>query len=56
MVGAAFCGKLRDLDHYLQPAESSEDRQQNNAALLGFLLKMKRKGVPMTIERVTRVA
>lgn len=52
-AGAAFAGKLQDLDHYLP---ENAEAKQNNAALLGFLLKLKRKGVPMTVERVERAA
>lgn len=53
-AGASFGGKLQDLDHYL-PTEGGE-KPQSVAALFGFLMKMRRKGLPMTVERIERAA
>lgn len=50
MIGAAFGGKLRSLDHYLNAGKP--DQSRGGAALLGALRAMKRKGVSMRIERV----
>lgn len=51
LVGAAFAGKLKPLNHYLA---STEDKSRGGAALLGALMAMKKKGVPMTIERIRK--
>lgn len=51
--GAAYAGKLKSLDHYLA---STEDKSRGGMAMLGALLAMKKKGVSMTIERVSRAA
>lgn len=51
--GAAFAGKLKPLDHYLT---STEDKSRGGAALLGALMAMKKKGVPMKIERLKKTA
>ncbi|MFA9205025.1 MAG: hypothetical protein ACEQSH_01075 [Bacteroidia bacterium] len=50
--GAAFAGKLKPLDHYLP----DQDKSRGGAALLGALLAMKKKGVPMQIERIRKAA
>lgn len=54
-AGAAFAGKLQNLAHYL-PTKGEQSPQQSSAMLFGFLMKMKRKGVPMTVERIERAA
>lgn len=51
-VGLAFGGKLKDLKHYLQ--DESEDASRGGAALLGALIAMKKRGVPMQIERLRK--
>lgn len=53
MVGPATAGKLRDLDDYL-PSDTIE-RTKGSAQALGFLFKLKRKGIPMTIEKIERL-
>lgn len=52
MNGAAFAGKLGSLDRWLP----TEDKSRGGAALLGALRAMKKKGVPMTIERIGKKA
>lgn len=53
MIGLAYAGKLKPLDHYL---DKDEDKSRGGAALLGALKAMKQRGVPMTIERVRKRA
>jgi ribosomal protein L18E len=54
MVGAAFVGKLKTLSEYLASL-MPEEQANTNAALLSALFKLKRKGVPMKIERIERL-
>jgi hypothetical protein len=44
--------RLNRLSEYLQPIHSAQN--DGAQALLGALFKMKRKGVPMKIERIER--
>lgn len=53
MNGAAFAGKLGPLERWLP---ETDDKSRGGAALLGALLAMKKKGVPMQIERVRKAA
>lgn len=53
LIATASVGKLKPLEHYLA---SSEDKSRGGAALLGALVAMKKKGVPMVIERVGKKA
>lgn len=62
MTGAAWGGNLPPLDKLLAPetAPASKgkfvsDEQRASASLLGFMFKMKRRGVPMEIERIERL-
>jgi hypothetical protein len=48
LTGAAFVGKLKTFAEY-----NASDVNPNGAALLGVLFKMKRRGVPMQIEKVS---
>lgn len=53
MIGNAMAGKLGGIEQYMpKEGEASDD----GTLLLGFLMKMKRKGVPMKFERIERAA
>lgn len=53
MSGLAYAGKLRALEDYL-PGPANEGTK-GAAQALGFLFKLKRKGIPMTIEKIERL-
>lgn len=53
MIGKAFAGKLGPIDQYFA---NPEDKSRGGAALLGALMAMKKRGVPMKIERVRKAA
>jgi hypothetical protein len=48
LTGAAFAGELKTFAEYNTP-----DVNPKSAALLGALFRMKRRGVPMQIEKVS---
>lgn len=53
LAGLAFVGKLKSLS---ESFGSDEERQDTPGSMkvLGLLLKMRRNGIPMEIEKVTR--
>jgi hypothetical protein len=52
-TGAASVGKLKSPDEYMPTV----DRQTTPGAmkLVGFMQRLKRRGIPVTIERIERV-
>lgn len=58
LTGLAFVGKLKTFDEHFPPSVEAEQSQAGlspeGAKILGALFKLKRKGVVMTFEKITR--
>ena len=53
LTGAAFVGKLKPLTECFVEGDAKPGLDNNGAALLGALFKMRNRGVAMTVEKIS---